>query len=185
MGTPTDIVDLATACVASVNATVGVELDFSADTLPLLDHYAKQVLDSPEEEIIDLVAPMCGAYFGEVVRRRFEGARWHAPKEEHAEWRIEFEHAFLYFNPVGVALDIVLEGDGPLPSHLQVKQADKELVEHALSVYGDVRESDYYSFSVRLEVIEQVLAALARQSEEPEQFKSSDYKNFVAGQQKN
>ncbi|MEM9860463.1 MAG: hypothetical protein AAF938_02505 [Myxococcota bacterium] len=179
---PQDVVDLATACIATVNTTVGIELDFTPETLPILDHYAKTVLDSPEDEIVGLAAPICGAYFGEVVRRSFNG-RWHAPPagdnpDVYGEWRVEFEHVFLYFNPIGVALDVILEGDGPIESHLAVRPDDRKHLQEALKSLGDVRESDYYSFAMRHEVLEQALAGLGNQGS----FGSADYASHIKAQ---
>lgn len=176
MAVPNEVVDLATACIASVNATVGIELDFTPETLPILDHYAKEVLDTPEDELLALTAPLCGAYFGEVVRRRFEAVRWHAPADEHALWRIEFERVFLYFNPIGVALDVILETNGPYASELLFDPKDEKLIESALSVYNDVRETDYFTFSVRLEALEQVVLTMgAATKDKSRTFGSVDY----------
>ncbi len=186
MAFPEEVIDLATACIASVNATVGVELDFTPDTLPLLDHYAKTQVEPGKEEIVLLTAQLAGAYFGEVVRRRFEGARWHTPKEDQGSWRLEFDGIFLFFNPVGIALDVILEGDGPYDSHLQTRLAEKPILEHALQVYGDVRESDYYTFAVRLEAIEQAAMALGRNQEDKSaSFGSADYRQYIEAQAKN
>lgn len=180
MAVPNEVVDLATACIASVNKTVGIELDFTPETLPLLDHYAKEVLDCPEDELLALTGPLCGAYFGEVVRRRFEAARWHAPTDEHALWRIEFERVFLYFNPIGVALDVILETNGPYASELLFDPKDEELITSALGVYNDVRETDYFSFSVRMEALEQVVLRMGAAAEDKNRtYGSAEYATFA------
>lgn len=180
MAVPNEVVDLATACIASVNKTVGIELDFTPETLPLLDHYAKEVLDCPEDELLALTAPLCGAYFGEVVRRRFEAARWHAPNDEHALWRIEFERVFLYFNPIGVALDVILETNGPYASELLFDPKDEELITTALGVYNDVRETDYFTFSVRMEALEQVVLNMGAAAEDKSRtYSSGEYRDFA------
>ena len=160
---PQHVEDLATACIASVQATVGITLDLTAETLAILDHYAHDVLDVSEDEILRLTAPMCGAYFGEVLRRRFGGLRWFAPKDELDQWRLELEPAFLYFNPVGIALEVITESDAPeWHPHLGLRPEDREEVERAVAVLGDARNRDYYSFTLRTEVIEQALEALGR-----------------------
>lgn len=184
MDTPQHVADLATACVASVKATVGMTLDLSTDTLPVLDHYAHGVLDASEDEILSLTAPMCGAYFGEILRRRFSGFRWHAPKDAFDEWRLELEPAFLYFNPVGIALEVITEADAPgWHPHLGLRPEDREEVERAVALFGDARPSDYYSFAVRSEVLEQAMEALARLVAADEGSKSythGDYAKVVA-----
>lgn len=162
---PDTIRDLALACVASVKATLGIELDFTQDTLPLLDHYAREILEADKEEITQLTVPMCGAYFGEVIRRNLAAFRWHCPGDNHRLWRLELETAFLFFNPLGVAHEVALGEDIPgWWSHLEVAKADQEHVKEALSLFGDVRESDYYSFSLRYEVIDQVALSIARRA---------------------
>lgn len=184
MDTPQHVADLATACVASVKATVGMTLDLSVDTLPVLDHYAHEVLEASEDEILSLTAPMCGAYFGEILRRRFAGFRWHAPKDAFDEWRLELEPAFLYFNPVGIALEVITEADAPgYHAHLGLRPEDREEVERSVALFGDARQSDYYSFAVRSEVLEQALEALGRQiagQDSPKTYSHTDYSKVVA-----
>ena len=162
---PQAVGDMALACIASVKSTVGVELDWTQDTLPILDHYAKTALkqDDDAERLLDLTASLCGAYFGEVVRRHCDVFRWHCPAEELAQWRLELEPAFLYFNPIGVAFEIIegetIEG---WPAHVEVLPRDRDKIDAALKVLGDVREDDYYTFSIRFEVIEQAVQTLTR-----------------------
>ncbi len=184
MDTPQHVADLATACVASVKATVGMTLDLSVETLPVLDHYAHEVLEASEEEILSLTAPMCGAYFGEILRRRFAGFRWHAPKDAFDEWRLELEPAFLYFNPVGIALEVISEADAPgYHAHLGLRPEDREEVERAIALFGDARQRDYYSFALRSEVLEQALEALGRMvagQDSPKTYTHADYSKVVA-----
>jgi len=186
MEPPQHVADLATACVASVKATVGMTLDLGVETLPVLDHYAHGVLEATDEEILRLTAPMCGAYFGEILRRRFAGFRWHAPKEAFDEWRLELEPAFLYFNPVGIALEVITEADAPgYHAHLGLRPEDREEVERAIALFGDVRASDYYSFAVRVrsEVLEQAMEALGRLvavQDAPKSYAHADYSKVVA-----
>ncbi|MEM9068439.1 MAG: hypothetical protein AAGE52_08025 [Myxococcota bacterium] len=167
MPVPTHVQDLATACVASAKAVVNIELDFTTDTLPILDHYAQQALgeDATQEQALGLIAPMCGAYFGEVVRRRFEMLRWHAPPDEYGGWRLEGENIFVYFNPIGVALEVLTQADADgWNAHVEVQPKDRDAVKHAVELFGAVRETDYYSFGIRLETLEQILESLVREA---------------------
>ena len=75
MATNTAVVDLTVACVTSVKNASGMELDLTQDTLPILDHYA-ELIDSPREEIVSLMAPMSGAYFGELLVRQLGDGQW-------------------------------------------------------------------------------------------------------------
>jgi hypothetical protein len=205
MSVPQTVLDLATACRASVLATVGVELDFEPETLPILDHYAKNHRElaagekvrpgkrktkntaagkAESDELLGLVAPICGAYFGEVLRHRFEAMRWHAPDDEHGLWRLEAEPVFLFFNPIGTAVEVIEEKDAPgWGAHLRVRPNDREAVRAALELFGDVRDTDYYSFTVRFEVFEQVMETLGRQARERSErrfWESAEYDAFVA-----
>lgn len=157
---PPVILELAGACVAAVANATRLELDFTQDTLPVLDHYL-QTAKGPRDEILGLVAPMCGAYFGEVVRRNLGPARWHAKADEYVGYRLEFERFFLWFNPIGIALEALLER--PVDGHgatLGLLDRDRAEVERAVDLYGDVREDDYYRLAMRYEVIEQVVETL-------------------------
>ncbi len=163
---PPHIVDLVAGCRLAVQKVVGVDLDFTQDTLPLLDHYAAAAKGS-REEVAMLVAPMVGAYFGEVLRRTLGPARWElSASAEPSETRLQFERVFLELNPMGIALEALVrspvEGWG---AHLEVRPEDRGAVAEAVELLGDVREEDYYRFGVRFEVIEQVAETLRRKAE--------------------
>ena len=154
------VVDLTVACVTSVKNATGLELDLTQDTLPILDHYAK-LAESTRDEIVSLVAPMCGAYFGELIRRQLGDGKWRSDPEDHSEWRMTFDRCSLAFNPIGVALEVLLEQDVPdWGAHLRTAPEDQLRVSKALDVYGDVRDRDYYTFAVRDEAIEQAYLGL-------------------------
>ena len=155
------ISELAQACIEAVNRAVGVELDFTQDTLPVLDHYASLERE-PTNEVLSLIAPMCGAYFGEVIRQEVAEASWET-EGEHAEWRLHIDACDLWFNPVGIAMEVLTNSDvADWGAHLQTRPANKERIEAALKSYGDVRAEDYYRFTVRYEAIEQATLALLR-----------------------
>ncbi len=165
METDDAVMDLTVACVTSVKNATGLELDLTQDTLPILDHYA-QLADSPREEVVSLLAPMCGAYFGELIRRQLQDGTWHVDPEDHAQWRLTFERCSLSFNPIGIALEVLLGQDVPdWGAHLQTAADDQARVQKALEVYGDVRDRDYYAFSVRFEAIEQAYLGLLNNPE--------------------
>lgn len=160
METKDAVKDLTVACVTSVKNATGVELDLTQDTLPILDHYA-ELADVPRDELVSLLAPMSGAYFGELVRHQLEDGEWLIEADDYAEWRLRFERSSLTFNPIGVALEVLLGDDVPdWGAHLQTAPEDQLRVKKALEVYGDVRDRDYYTFSVRFEAIEQAYLSL-------------------------
>ncbi len=167
---PDAVRDLATACVASVRSTLSFDLDFTPDTLAVLDHYAKEVVNEEEGAILQLVAPMCGAYFGEVVRRELGAARWHAPSDAYRLWRLELETSFLHFNPLGIALEVIQGEDAPgWYAHLQFLDDDQSLVASTTKNLGAVRAEDYYRFTVRQEVVQGVASNLAEKPRRPGQ----------------
>lgn len=161
---PIEVLERAASCVRFVMATLKIELDFTPDTLPLVDHWlteAKGLDSDAADEAQHLAAEAAGAYFGEVVRRTLPGFRWHVEKDT-PRWRLEGESVFLAFNPLGMAEEAVL-GE-PLEgwnAHLEVLPRDKGLLEQTLTRMGGIREDDYYRLAVRWEVLEQVLEALS------------------------
>jgi hypothetical protein len=162
--TPEVITELAAACVSFVHKSLGLTLDYTQDTLPILDHYVRSAQGVPVE-VMELMAAPTGAYFGEVVRRHVAGLRWHAPAQDHAGIRLELEPCFLWFNPIGVAREVIARAPEPdWNAHLQLLDADRPLVESALEHAGDVNEADYFTFSVRYEVIELVTSVLVARS---------------------
>lgn len=157
------VLELAAACVSYVHRAVGIELDFTPDTLPILDHYLASVLAGGDEkpEITDLVVCSAGAYFGEVLRRSLGHMRWHVDEADPSGWRLELEHVFLFFNPLGMVREAIVGGEQPgWMAHLEVLPRDRQLLEQSLSRMGGVREDDYFRLAVRFEVVEQVIAAL-------------------------
>jgi hypothetical protein len=178
MGTsdvPEIVTELAKACIEAVQQTLDVELDFTRETLSVLDHYAQSVPEGRKAEVEMLVAAAAGAYFGEVVRRELGDGRWHCP-DDYAEWRLELGGCFLAFNPLGVALDVVTHGDGEWAPEFRLHEDDRELISNALEQAGEVTEDNYYRFTTRLEVVEQIRSILAKSSVQAgKRFTHKDY----------
>ena len=164
---PHIILELAASAFRMVKQTLKIDLDFTPDTLPLLDHHlqAARAEAAKSPELRQLLATSAGGYFGEVVRRHLPFARWHVDETDAAEtgagWRIEFGHVYLHFNPIGAAHEVLIGADASgWQAHLEVLPADRSLLEQALSRMGEIAEDDYYTLSVRFEVLAQVVAAL-------------------------
>lgn len=155
---PTEVVELATACVRAVHRALGVELDFDPDSIPLLDHYLTLLPDRPRvptrEPVRGLVAAMTGAYFGEVVRRLFP-ARWVLEAgAEPVDWRLEFRYCFLAFFPVAVSWEVLLRRDvldGAAAFFLE--EPTRGQVAERLDRLPRVAVDDYYTFAQRLETL--------------------------------
>lgn len=160
---PDSVLELARACDRYVKGALGIDLDWSPDTLPLVDHYLDTAKHEFEKrpELMPVVVAAAAAYFGEVVRRHRPHARWALPSEDPASWRIEFDHVFLYFHPVGVVVEQLdgreHEGSG---AHLETLSRDRGLLDQALSRAGSVGEHDYFRLTMRFEVLELVTEAL-------------------------
>jgi hypothetical protein len=156
----TAVMDLTVACVTSVKNATGMELDLTQDTLPILDHYA-ELIDSPRDELVSLMAPMSGAYFGELLVRQLEDGKWVTDPDDYTGWRLRFERCTLTFNPIGIALEVLLGQEVPdWGAHLQTAPEDQLRLGKALEVFGDVRDRDYYTFTMRFEAIEQAYLSL-------------------------
>ncbi|HEY8429984.1 MAG TPA: DUF6278 family protein [Sandaracinaceae bacterium] len=162
---PQVVEDLALGAFRLVKEKLGFELDFTPETLPVLDHYLQVLRDedggNPDEKVVALVGPCAGAYFGEVARRSVPGLRWHAPPDDYQRWRLEAVDAFLCFNPVGVVLESLYRAPlGDWHAHFGLLASDQAIVDSALEAAGPVREDDYYRLSVRHEVLVQALDVL-------------------------
>ncbi len=182
----------AQACGRFVQQAVGVALDGTGDTLPILDHYVEQFAGTRASHLEVLTVAMCGAYFGEVVCREL-GGEWvdvepmltpenGASDKEDAngtgvpdpvvvesvpKWKLVFPGTSLVFHPLAVAEEIVRNEspsvDALGPSHFQLHASDRALAEKALADLGEVREEDYYRFTTRYEAITEVLVVLRKQ----------------------
>jgi hypothetical protein len=170
---PHAVAELCAACVRFVATRYQVALDFSQDTLSLVDQY---VADARAEiaalsgdrasavgaSTIDIVQASAGAYLGEVIRRRFGGA-WFA-EGEHDAWRVDMESVFLTFNPIGMMREaLALEPQEGWHAHLEMDPAEKESVERRLAALPDVEDAEYYAPTTRFDVVEIAVAALRAQ----------------------
>jgi hypothetical protein len=166
--------------VRFVSEAVGLALDYTPDTLPILDHYLREGARGASAEIRELLAPAAGAYFGEVVRRNMSGVRWHAPGDEYSAFRLEFESFFLCFNPLGAALEVLIHGDAPeWGATFQMLDEARPVVREALERSPELSPEDYYTLSVRFEVVEQVadlLGALESTQSAPRHFDPAVYR---------
>lgn len=156
---PAEVAELANACVRFVERKLGVPLDYTLETLPLLDHYLlearEEVRDKPE--LYALIVNAAGAYFGEVVRRRLP-SWWHMPSSDPASWQIQAEPIYLWFEPVAVAHDALMHGEGEggegSVARLEIEEDDRETLVERLAELPAVTESEYYSLSTRVEIID-------------------------------
>ncbi len=166
---PELVLELAANCVRFVQTSVGVPLDFSNETLPLLDHYATQVRGEIAErpEVEPLLSRAIAAYFGQVLAAEFSGF-WRAATPDAEDWLVCLQPVFLAVSPLGITSQILSAADAyPGPSaELMLARSDRELVEGRLAALPEVREDDYYTFSTRFDAIQVAVAALKEQLED-------------------
>ena len=180
---PERVRDLADACVRFVERAVGVKLDYEPETLSLLDHYlvGARAAAAERPEAGALVAHAAGAYFGEVVRRRYP-SWWRFEGDDPGDWRIELQPVYLAFRPVQLVADALFraratgaEGAGTNHSTSAIEAAGAAADAHADEAAGadeDPRAEDPGSAegaSERLEMEEEDRRVVAaRLAELPE-----------------
>lgn len=160
-GMPAVIADLAAACHRFVATRYGVPLDFTADTLSLVDQYVRDAREEVKArpEGLELVATSIGAYLGEVIRRA-EGGYWRAEGEP-SSFRVMLRHVFLSFNPIGMAREALTgdEAEG-FGAHLALDDGDREAVEARLNALPEVDADEYALPTTRAEVVQIAAAAI-------------------------
>lgn len=168
-GVPPEVQDLANAGIEYVARSLGMMLDFTPESLAILDHYTGSVRAELEQKpaLGALLAPALGAYFGEVVRARFQGF-WRVPSPNQHDWSVCSHLVFIAINPIGVAYEALYANeDHPGPrSTLRVAPEDREYLERRLETLPPVPEHDYFSFTTRFEVLEVASEALSAKMEE-------------------
>jgi hypothetical protein len=181
---PDTIPEYASACLDYVRRALSFELDFTQDTLGVLDHYVASVRPTLQDrpELAPLLARATGAYFGEVVRS-IVPAFWRVPSASVHDFQLCARLAFLWVNPIGVAYDALFGGtehDGPR-SMLRCSPEDREFLERRLATLPPVAEGDFYLFTTRLEVLEVANEALHARLEEQgyasSELEEDDYAN--------
>jgi hypothetical protein len=178
---PARVSEYADQAVAYVRRALNIALEYDSDTLPLLDHYLRNV-PSDQPAATMLVIATAGAYFGEVVRRRL-GGRWEIPSPddkhgngngngrevtpfEGADWRVVLPTG-LSFSPAGIVAAAIAQADlDDLDSEIDAPPRMRPYVQQALARMGEVSIEDYYSLCGRLDTLEhvhEVLVAVAAQ----------------------
>lgn len=168
-GAPPIILELAASCIRYVHQSVGVTLDFTAETLPLLDHYLaeaeKAVMAQSESDMkaafatLQLLVHTAGAYFGEVVRRRYP-SWWRIEGDDPMTYRIELETAYLAFSPMlfvyeALAHGLAVQGDQAVLEAAQIEMDEEDEKAAAARLEElSVSEEEYYAPSTRLETID-------------------------------
>ncbi|MBV8762767.1 MAG: hypothetical protein JO257_36115, partial [Deltaproteobacteria bacterium] len=149
---PARVREYAEQAVEYVRRALGVTMEYDSDTLPVLDHYLREVpTGEGQAATLQLVILTSGAYFGEVVRRRL-GGRWETQGgEADAQWRVVLPTG-LNFSPLGlVAAAITRSEDGDIDAVLDAPLRMRPYLQQALQRMGEVSEDEYYSLCGRLD----------------------------------
>jgi len=166
---PESVVELAEACEHYVTRALGFQLDYSIETLPVVDQYAEDIRASVAErpDLMPLLSHAVGAYFGEVMCRTL-GGFWRLRSPNVVDWQVCLTPVFVWLNPIGVAYDALaghLEHDGP-SSQIRVAPEDREFVRARLARLAEVDEEQYHRLSTRMEVLQVIIEELAHRMEE-------------------
>jgi hypothetical protein len=158
---PPPVAELADACVRFVAQRYGLELDFTPETLSLVDHWVGEARGEVKNraELAVLVQGAAGAYFGEVVRRSF-GGFWRAEGDP-SEWRLMMSTVYCAFNPIGVAREaLLLEDAEGWHAHFELDPAENQAIEARLAALPSVPDVEFYAPSTRFDVVHIVVDAL-------------------------
>jgi hypothetical protein len=166
---PEPIAELVRACLDYVKRALGTELDFTPETLPLLDHYLSEVRGALKDkpELAELTAHAAGAYFGEVLRRQMRGF-WRSPSASLHDYQVCSSVAFVSINPFGVAYDALYassEHGGPR-SNLKLAPEDHGYIAARLATVPEVPDDQFYLLTTRIEAIEITVEALRARLDE-------------------
>lgn len=160
---PAAVREYAAQAVAYVQRALGVPLEYDSNTLPLLDHYLRNV-PSEQAATLQLVIATAGAYFGEVVRHHL-GGRWELDDRD-LKWRFVLPTG-LNFSPAGIVAAAIAQADlEDLDSEFDAPPRMQPYVEAALARMGELSTEAYYSLCGRLDTLEhlhEVLVTVASQ----------------------
>ena len=180
-----ELLQLADSCVDFVQRALQLPLDYTQDTLPILDHYLRTARkEAKDASVLAPLVPAVGSYFGVLLCRLFDDARFVGEGEAYEQYRVEFGSLFLHLNPLGIAQEVLTVADAPgWHAHLAMLPDQRVIVEQTLTQGLSLQDQDYYSFSVRYEMIDHVVAVLgaleSQRSEGPRHFSSEVYAAMV------
>jgi len=168
---PQQVADGAQTCVLYVEKNLGVPLDFSVETLPILDHYlrAARTADAERPETGALVATVAGCYLGEVLRLRHP-LQWDLTADDPLRWKLTSPDAAIIVFPVALAR-VAIEGPAAEPN-FEVFALETKLrtaLARRLDELPAVAEEEYVAPSTRVEVVDMAFDLLTgwQQQAEP------------------
>lgn len=165
------IEEFAGSCVAFVQKAVGVALDFTPDTLPVLDHYLRQAheLTSDRPESIPLLTAAAGAYLGELIRKR-HGCHWNLDDDDPMGWYLEFDDDLMLVYPVAIAHVAMAGEDADADVDvIRFKDDERDLVIAHLADLPPVSSEEYVAASTRVEVVDIAVDLIRAHRQQQEQ----------------
>ena len=158
---PPAVAELAAACVRFVSTRYKTPLDFTPETLSLLDQWIRdartEVAAVPESA--ELVQSAAGAYLGEVIRRAF-GARWFAEGDVSA-WRLYLSRVYCAVNPVGLVREALILGPAEgWHAHFELDPGERDAIEARLASLPAADDEEFYAPTTRFDVLSIVFDAL-------------------------
>lgn len=175
------VTELAANCVRFVLAKLKIELDFTRETLSLLDHYVADARDEVKTrpELLALTAHAVGAYLGEVVRRQ-HACWWRIDHDDPGSWRLEFRPIYLAFYPVQVAYAaLTQEEDEASFSGYELPDDDRDALTARFADLPPVGEDEFFAPSTRVDLldiaVDALLAKRAQSREIVRPFGPADY----------
>jgi hypothetical protein len=167
---PGAVFELSERAVDFVARAVGTPLDYSMDTLPLLDHWLRQVPEA-QPETVRLAAAVAGCYFGEVVRRVIGGAWGDVDHGEPSTWRLLLPGGVSVAPAALATLTVLGRDDGELADDVDatwdVPAPARPAVEAALEQRGAVDSEEFFSLSGRLEVLHLIVDTAVAAAQTP------------------
>lgn len=156
MPQPASLEEFAQSCVRFVEKAVGLTLDFTPETLPVLDHYLRSARDlsAQRPESIPLLTAAAGAYIGELLRRRHP-CTWNQDDDDPMGWFLEFDDHLMTVYPVAIAHVAIAGEDADAEFEvIQFKDDEREVVSAHLAELPAVSAEEYLAPSTRVEVID-------------------------------
>jgi hypothetical protein len=178
---PARILELAAACVRFVHGKYGVPLDFTSETLSLVDQYVrdarKEILLLPSSA--ELISLSIGAYLGEVLRGAF-GGEWEAEGDP-STYRLCFSNVYLWTNPIGMGREaLTTQMEDGWNAHLSTRGEDRIELEARLKSLPEVDEDEFYLPTTRYDSVhiafEGLRARAVARGESEKRYRAADYR---------
>jgi hypothetical protein len=143
----------------SLGRTLPTDDEEPGVALAFVDHYVEKTRPI-EGEVLDLVSAALGVWFGELVRKVFDG-RWQLDGPAR-DWTLELEAVPLTFRPIGMAAEALRGGSAPgYDASMSTTPDFSAELRDALAAAGPVDEGYYYSLTGRFETLTHAVEILA------------------------